>query len=354
MNRTEQQSEIYRYLAGRRVLVTGGTGSVGTALVRQLLQQRVAEIKILSRNTDNHDKLRALYADEAERLVFVQGSVESEETVNTAMQGVDIVYHVAAMKHIPGCENDPIKATMINVLGSNNIFMAACASETVKKVVAVSTDKAISPDSVMGASKIIMERTALKYARELREAGKAPAICIVRPGNVMASQGSVLPFFLRQIKAGGPVTVTHDEMTRFVMTIPETANLLIKAAADAQGGEIYIKQMGSLRIYDLARVMVSEIAPLVGHDPAAMKIKIVGPRPGETFHEELVTDSEHPRTVTYADMYKIYPQYHVPDDAVIVDKALLATKTAPAMTDNEIIDLLRRLNYLDVTTLREN
>lgn len=291
------------YYSGKKILVTGGVGSIGSQLVRKLLTLDPAIIRVLDNNeTGLFDMEQDLHSNKIRTLV---GDIRDKERLIVAMDGIDYVFHASALKHVPLCEYNPFDAVKTNVLGTQNVLEAALRQE-VEKVINVSTDKAVSPTNVMGATKLLAERLTISanYYR-----GNKRTICSsVRFGNVMNSRGSVIPLFLKQIREGGPVTLTNKNMTRFFMDIPTAVDLILTANRIAKGKEIFILKMPAMRILDLAEVMIEQFAPKFGRSPKDIKIKTIGKRNGEKLYEELVTEEDAERACECEDMIIIHPQ----------------------------------------------
>jgi UDP-N-acetylglucosamine 4,6-dehydratase len=285
----------------KNILVTGGTGSIGSEIVRRLLRYRPRVVRVLS-NDEN-----GLFALEQElqsyaNIRFLVGDIKDKERLRRAMEGVTFVFHSAALKHVPLCEYNPFEAVKTNVLGTQNIIEVAM-EEQVEKLITISTDKAVNPVNVMGATKLLAERLTVS-ANYYRGARRTVFSC-VRFGNVLDSRGSVVPLFQSQIEKGGPVTLTDPDMTRFVMSIPRAIDLVFKAAEIAQGGEIFIFKMPALRIGDLATVIIKELAPRYGYTAESIEVTIVGKRPGEKNYEELLTEDEAINGYETEDMFII-------------------------------------------------
>lgn len=287
---------------GKSILVTGGTGSIGSIIVKKLLELNPKQIKVLSRDeTKQYNLAQELNYNPKVRLLI--GDIRNKDRVNKAMDNIDIVFHAAAMKHILACENDPFEAVETNVRGMQNIIDCAMANN-VEKVIGVSTDKATDPVSVMGCTKLLAEKMMLAHYK-----GTHPTkFCFVRFGNVLNSRGSVIPLFYKQIMAGGPVTVTNKEVRRFFMTIDEAVGLIFEAAGLMQDREIFIlKNMSVLKIYDLAEAMIGLYARKFGYDPKEIKIKITGLKLGERLHEKLLTEDEARFALENKGMFIILP-----------------------------------------------
>jgi UDP-N-acetylglucosamine 4,6-dehydratase/5-epimerase len=274
-------------------LITGGTGSWGRELTRRLLLQKPREIRIFSRNEFAQVEMQRSFP-KAENLRFMIGDVRDQYAVREACAGADYVFHLAALKHVPICEAQPEEALKTNVLGTQNIIRASIASR-VKKVIDVSTDKAVNPVNFYGLSKSLGEKLILQAD------DKSPYtrfVCI-RGGNVLGTNGSVVPLFYKQILERHEVTITSKEMTRFFLTIPDAIELLLVAAKTAIGGETFVMQMKTCRILDLARVMGEH---LTEHP---VTYREVGIRPGEKLHEVLVSSYEAPHTYPYEERYYV-------------------------------------------------
>lgn len=272
------------------ILVTGATGSIGSEIVRQLITHKPAAIRIFSRDEHKQYLMQGeLGPHGTHGIRYLLGDVRDEARLMRALEGVDYVFHCAAYKHVPFCEYNSFEAVKTNVIGTQNLIDAAI-SQGVKRVLLVSTDKAASPSNVMGATKLLAEKmmTSAMYL-----AGKhAIRFASVRFGNVLASRGSVLPLFIRQIRDGGPVTITHAGMARFFMSIPQAAGLTFQAMERMEGGELFILKMPVVNLGDLVDVLIEEVAPHFGKDPATIERRIIGSRPGEKLCEMLMTEEE--------------------------------------------------------------
>lgn len=290
--------------SGRRVLVTGVCGTVGGELLRQLIESGPEEILGIDNNESELFFLGQECCPPGTRVRFALGDVRDAPTLHRAMEGVDIVLHAAAFKHVHLCEQSPRDAIHTNVLGVQNVIDAAEANG-VERVVFTSSDKAVNPTSVMGTSKLMGER--LFTAADTRRRGAKPVFASTRFGNVLGSRGSVIPLFHRQIREGGPVTLTDTTMTRFIMTLREAVHLVMDSVFLARGGEVFVTKMPVVRIEDLAHVMVEELAPRYGHDPATMDIRVIGAKPGEKMYEELLNEEEVRRAMELPRYFVIRP-----------------------------------------------
>lgn len=283
----------HQKITGKTVLVTGGVGSIGSELVRRILTLTPKQVRIFDNNEFGLFESMKSYENNT-RVRFLLGDVRDKDRVNWAMQGIDTVFHTAALKHVALNEYSPFESVKTNVLGTQNLLQAALNNQ-VETFINISTDKAANPTSTMGASKLLAERLTVgaDYYK-----GKADTVfASVRFGNVLNSSGSVVPIFLKQIQQGGPVTVTDKNMVRYFMSIPDAVDLILKAAATATGGEIFILKMPALKVIDLAQTMIDSLVK------KPVEIKISGKRPGEKLYEKIVTRTEASLALELADMY---------------------------------------------------
>ena len=291
---------LSREFKGKNILITGGTGSIGMGLVKQLAKYNPKEIRIFSNDENSiFEAKENLGANHVYKLMV--GDVRDKDRLNLAIRNVDIVFHTAAMKHITICEDNPFDAVKTNVVGTSNILEASIIEE-VEKFVFISTDKATNPTSTLGGSKLLAERLTLDAGTY---AGKGKTkFAIVRFGNVLGSRGSVFQIFQNQIKMKKPLTVTDKRMTRFIMSISEAASMILKVTKILKDGEIYILKMPSIRIEDLAKGMLHVYGSRFPDYRNTSSLKITKPR-GERFHELLITNEEMPFCHDIGDMYKI-------------------------------------------------
>lgn len=291
------------FFKDKSILVTGGVGSIGSVLVKKLLELDPRVIRIFDNNeTGLYDLYNELQSKKIRPLI---GDIRDKERINRALEGIDIVFHASALKHVPLCEYNPFDAIKTNILGTQNM-MDAALDHAIDKVILISTDKAANPTNVMGATKLLAERltVSMNYYRGIR----STAFSCVRFGNVLNTRGSVVPLFKNQIAKGGPVTLTDSGMTRFMMTIPKAIDLVFKATEFSQGGEIFILKMPALRVKNLAEVMVEELAPGFGYKSEDIEIKNIGKRPGEKIYEELMTSYEAEYAYENEDMFIVLPE----------------------------------------------
>lgn len=287
-----------------RVLVTGVCGTVGRELVRQILRRAPAAVVGLDIDRRGLRRLHERHRS-AGRARFVLADVRDRAQLVDACHGIDVVFHAAALKDIVQCERDPVEAVRTNVLGTQNVIDAARACG-VTRVAFMSTDKAANPTSVLGSSKLVGEEL-VSAAHAERRGVAGPVFVSVRFGNVLGSSGSVVPVFARQIAAGGPVTLTDPAMTRFVMTLDEAVGFVIASALSGRGGEVLVKKMEVVRIEDLASVMVEELAAPSCGTFHRIPIRVIGARPGEKLHEDLISEDEVCRTVECEEQFVVLP-----------------------------------------------
>ena len=278
----------------RKLLITGGTGSFGNAVLRKYLKlDAYSEIRIFSRDEKKQDDMRQLYQND--RIKYYIGDVRDIESVRSAMKGVDYVFHAAALKQVPSCEFYPVEAVKTNILGADNVLTAAI-EEGVKRVVVLSTDKAVYPINAMGMSKALMEKVMIAKSREL-DNGKQ-VFCATRYGNVMASRGSVIPLFIDQLMAGKPITITDPEMTRFMLHLDEAVELVEFAFQNAQNGDIFVRKAPACTLAVLAQALKELL-------DADNEIRIIGTRHGEKIYETLVNREEMAKAIDLGDYYRI-------------------------------------------------
>ncbi len=341
---------MYKELFKRkRILITGGTGSFGHHIVRRLLKYEPAEIRIFSR--DENKQFHMSHELEVEEsyprkgnISFVIGDVRDKSSVLKAMEGIDLVYHAAALKQVPSCEYFVWEAIQTNIIGAKNVIEAAVEMK-VKKVIAISTDKAVKPVNAMGMTKALQEKL-ITSANYFNQNGETVFAC-VRYGNVVASRGSVIPLFKKQIEAGGPVTITTPDMTRFILTLNQAINLVFKATQLSVGGEIFVLKVPAVKITELAKVMIENLSP-----DKKIEIKEIGIRPGEKIHEVLVSETEAFRTVEEDDFYIILPQINLPATFKAYEKKKrvefveYSSDKTRFLQPEEILEVLRRERIL--------
>lgn len=339
---------------GKSILVTGACGTVGAELVRQLLtvpEYAPAEVVGIDNNESQLFFLDQQYLGDSRARFFVADIRDRDELLRK-LAGVDIVFHCAALKHVVLCERTPEQAVLTNIQGLQNVITAAHANG-VGKVIFTSSDKAVNPTNVMGTSKLMGER--LMTAANSNKRGKGPIFASTRFGNVLGSNGSVIPIFHNQIAKGGPITLTHRDMTRFVMSIEESVRLVIDSAILAKGGEVFITKMPVVRIEDLARAMCTELAPRYGYAPEDIQITEIGTKPGEKLYEELMSPEETRRALELERYFSVLPafrgiyhdiQYDYPDlVSTTVTNPYVSAEEVP-LTVEQIRALLKEYKLL--------
>lgn len=310
---------------GRRILVTGGSGTVGARMVARLVELEPAVVRVMGRDETKQFHQRQRYRHTRD-VRFLVGDVRDRDRLLRATEGIDVVLHCAALKHVESGEYNPFEATQTNVVGTQNVI-DACLANGVSTMILTSSDKAANPTSVMGASKLLAEKlvtAAMNYR------GARPTVfASVRFGNVLASRGSALELFADQVVAGEPVTVTDPAMTRFVMTTDRAVDLALHAAANAHGGEVFVFKMPVATLGDLVDATIDVLARRLGRDPASVERVIVGARPGEKPYEELMTEDEARRARDVGDMYAVLPAIDL--DGAAAQEAYAAADPAPAV-----------------------
>ncbi|WP_411348134.1 UDP-N-acetylglucosamine 4,6-dehydratase family protein [Paenibacillus sp. WLX2291] len=290
------------------VLITGGTGSIGSEIVRKILSYHPKTVRIYSRDESKQFDLQNELRD-FKNVRYLIGDIRDQKRLSYATEDVDYIFHAAALKHVPSCEYNPMEAVKTNVIGVQNVIEAAIEND-VKKVVAISTDKVVNPTNTMGATKLLSEK--LISAANLYKGSKGTIFSCVRFGNVMGSRGSVIPLFREQIIKNQSVTVTHQNMTRFMMSIPQAAQLVIDAASYSQGGEVFVLKMPILKITDLAKCLIDSYEKA---SKCSYRGEIIesGVRPGEKLYEELMTLDESERALENEKMYLIPSPFNLAD-----------------------------------------
>lgn len=283
----------------KTLLITGGTGSFGNAVLNRFLDTDIKEIRIFSRDEKKQDDMRHEYQarmpEASQKIKFFIGDVRDLASVKNAMHGVDYIFHAAALKQVPSCEFFPVEAVKTNVLGTENVLTAAI-EESVQSVICLSTDKAAYPVNAMGTSKAMMEKVIVAKSRTVDP--ERTKICCTRYGNVMCSRGSVIPLWIDQIKAGNPITITEPNMTRFIMSLEEAVDLVLFAFEHGTSGDILVQKAPACTIETLAKAVTSLFAP-------EHEIKIIGIRHGEKMYETLLTNEECAHAVDLGDFYRV-------------------------------------------------
>lgn len=335
---------------GKNILITGGAGSFGSAMLEHILDHKPKVVRVLDNNEEKLFHLEQRFKeDDCVRLLL--GDIRDKDRLHRAIEDIDIILHAAALKHVSSCEYNPFEAVRTNIIGTQNIIDMAI-NEEVEKVMLTSTDKAANPTNVMGTSKLMSEK--LIVAANYHKGSRDTVFSCVRFGNVMGSSGSVIPLFREQIINGGPVTVTDPEMTRFILSMDEALELVMKSIELAHGGEVFILKMPSIKIGILAELMVNELAPKYGYKPEDINIKKIEIKAGEKFHEDLMTEEELTRSLETDEFFIILPQLREVseidrsnyDHAKRPKATSFSSKDAKLLSRGEIRDLLINENLI--------
>jgi len=327
---------------GATLLITGGTGSFGNAVLDRFLNTDIGEIRVFSRDEKKQDDMRHKY--KSDKIKYYIGDVRDLPSVKNAMHGVDYIFHAAALKQVPSCEFFPLEAVKTNVLGTDNVLTAAIEAG-VKKVICLSTDKAAYPVNAMGTSKAMMEKVFVAKSKTVSP--KKTLICGTRYGNVMCSRGSVIPLFVEQIKAGKPLTITEPTMTRFIMSLEEAVELVLFAFEKAESGDIMVQKAPASTIGDLAQA-VKELFH-VNND-----IKIIGIRHGEKMHETLLTNEECAQAIDMGDFFRVpadkrdlnYDKFFTDGDQLRNELTEFNSGNTDILTVEEVKEKLMTLQYI--------
>ena len=333
----------------RTLLITGGTGSFGNAVLNRFLRTDIKEIRIFSRDEKKQDDMRheyqARYPEDFEKIKFYIGNVRDLQSVKNAMHGVDYIFHAAALKQVPSCEFFPLEAVKTNVMGTDNVLTAAI-EEGVKKVICLSTDKAAYPVNAMGTSKAMMEKVIVAKSRTVSP--EETSICCTRYGNVMCSRGSVIPLFIEQIKNGMPITITEPQMTRFIMSLEEAVELVLFAFEKAESGDIMVQKAPACTIDTLAKAVIK----IFHGDPST--IKVIGIRHGEKMYETLLTNEECANAIDLGNFYRVpcdkrdlnYDKYFVEGDTERNKLTEFNSNNTNLLNVDEVAEKLMELEYI--------
>ncbi len=331
------------------LLITGGTGSFGNAVLRRFLDSDIREIRIFSRDEKKQDDMRHRFQNP--KIKFYIGNVRNRESVDIAMAGADYVFSAAALKQVPSCEFFPMEAVRTNIEGTNNVLLSAIEHK-VKKVVVLSTDKAAYPINAMGISKAMMERVAIAKARELGD-GAETVICCTRYGNVMASRGSVIPLWVDQMMEGLPITITDPNMTRFMITLDDAIDLVLFAFTHGHNGDMFVQKAPAATLNTLVTALkeiYAEVDPKYGET----EVKVIGTRHGEKQYETLVTREEMARAVDMGDYFRIpcdardlnYDKFYIDGDKSITAMEDYHSLNTRQLDVKGMKDLLMRLRFI--------
>jgi len=336
----------------KTIMITGGTGSFGNAVLRRFLNTEVKEIRIFSRDEKKQDDMRREFSDS--KIKFYIGDVRDYDSVFNAMGGVDFIFHAAALKQVPTCEFFPVQAVKTNILGAENVIRSAIINQ-IKKVIVLSTDKAVYPINAMGMSKALMEKVMIAYSRQQPDNGTV--LCGTRYGNVMASRGSVIPLFIEQIKAGKPITITDPDMTRYMMSLEEAVELVVYAYQHGKQGDIFVQKSPASTIKDLAQALVEIFE-------AETEINIIGTRHGEKKHETLVNREEMAKAVDLPGYYQIpadtrdlnYNKYFSNGEERVSELQEYTSENTERLSVSDVREKLLSLDYVraELNEYREN
>jgi UDP-glucose 4-epimerase len=325
------------------LMITGGTGSFGNAVLNHFLDSDIKEIRIFSRDEKKQEDMRIEYKND--KLNFIVGDIRDFDSINNAMRDVDFLFHAAALKQVPSCEFYPMQAIKTNLLGAENVLEAAARND-VKKVVVLSTDKAVYPINTMGMSKAMMEKLSISKARDSRVQKNGGIICADRYGNVMASRGSIIPLFIKQIKEGKPLTITDSRMTRFMMSLKDSVNLVLFAFENAEPGDIFVQKSPAATVETLAKALKELFN-------ANNEIQIIGARHGEKMYESLCGREEMAKAIDMEKFYRVpadfrdlnYTKYVQEEGHLLVESEYNSNNTKRLNVD-ELKELLLTIDYV--------
>lgn len=325
------------------LMITGGTGSFGNAVLKHFINSDIKEILIFSRDEKKQEDMRIQHRND--KLNFIVGDIRNFKSINNAMRGVDYLFHAAALKQVPSCEFYPMQAIETNLLGAENV-MEAAAINNVQKVVVLSTDKAVYPINTMGMTKAIMEKLAISKARDSRVKDNNGIICATRYGNVMASRGSIIPLFIKQIKEGSPLTITNPKMTRFMMSLENSVELVLFAFENANAGDIFVQKSPAATVETLATAL-KELFNVNN------EIQIIGERHGEKLFESLCGREEMAKATDMGNFYKVPADYrdlnytkYVQEEGQKLNCDEYNSNNTKQLNVEELKDLLLTLDYV--------
>jgi len=341
-------------LEEKRILITGACGTIGSELIKQILTKyQPKELLAMDNNESEIFFLQQGYSNFENFTPFL-GDIRDRDKLCRRTQGIDLIFHCAAFKHVEMCERSPMEAVQTNILGVQNVIYAAFENN-VGRVLFTSSDKAVNPTNVMGTSKLMGER--LMTSANTHRQKRLPLFFTTRFGNVLGSRGSVLPVFNAQIKKGGPITLTDQKMSRFVMTVQDAVRLVMDTVQLGKGGEVFVTKMPVVMIESLAEVMIEELAPKYRYNPEDIEIKLIGPKPGEQLFEELMNGEEISRSMELEDYFVILPafrgfyheiEYRYPNLVRdVVERPYISCKEAP-ISNRELRDYLQKNGLLSM------
>ncbi len=324
------------------ILLTGGTGSFGNAVLNKFINSGFKELRIFSRDEKKQNDMRLKYADS--RLKFIVGDVRDFNSIDNAMQNVDFVFHAAALKQVPSCEFFPLEAVKTNILGASNTIDAA-AKNKVERLIVLSTDKAVYPINAMGISKAMMEKIMISKSRNIHN--NKTKMCGTRYGNVMASRGSVIPVFTEQILSGQPITMTNPDMTRFLMSLEDSVDLVLHAFSNMDNGDIFVQKSPASTIHDLAIALMEVFKK-------ETEIKIIGTRHGEKLYETLLAKEEKAKAIDQNNFFKVpadsrdlnYDEFFEKGEVDILDNEEYNSHNTSRLDVKGVMKLLKKLPYI--------
>ena len=333
------------------LLVTGGTGSFGNAVVSRFINTDIKEIRIFSRDEMKQDDMRKLYNND--KLKFYIGDVRDQNSVDDVMRDVDYMFHAAALKQVPSCEFHPMQAVKTNIVGTENVLNSAI-NAGVKKVIVLSTDKAVYPINAMGISKAMMERVAVAKGRNVAET----MIAVTRYGNVIASRGSVIPLFINQLRSGAPITITNPKMTRFMMSLDQAVELVLFAFENGKSGDIFVQKAPAVTI----ELLVNTIKNIIGRPKH--EVKTIGTRHGEKLYETLLTKEEMVKAIDMGEYFRIpadtrdlnYNKFFEEGEEVLNEAGEYHSHNTHRLNGGELTDLLLNLREIkgDIDEFKKN
>jgi len=344
---------VSKSLKSSVVTITGGTGSFGSTIVKQLLTEEVSQIRVFSRDESKQDQMRKDLKDE--RVKFIIGDVRDQFSTEQAIDGSDYVFHAAALKQVPSCEFFPMQAVATNISGSSNV-LAAAVKYNIKSIVCLSSDKAVYSINAMGMTKALMEKVAQSYARNFPES--KTKISITRYGNVMMSRGSVIPLFLEQIRRGEPISITNPMMTRFMMSLEDSVSLVKYAFINASNGDLFVRKAPACTV----ETLVAAVTKIMGVD-GKVKINHIGTRHGEKLYESLLGSEEGSRAIDRGDYYQVpldarsldYQIYFEKGQPDVSEEAAYTSHNTNQLTVDQVVELIRRLpefiQYKEINSL---
>jgi UDP-N-acetylglucosamine 4,6-dehydratase len=335
---------LERMIQGKNILITGGTGTIGSALVRKILGYQPAVVRIYSRDETKQLELLLSLKNPA-NVRYLIGDIRDSERLGKAFEDIDYVFHTAALKHLPACEFNPFEAIKTNVIGTQNLIDQSIA-KGVKLVIGISTDKVVNPSSILGTTKLLAEK--LLIAANFSKGRHRTIFSCVRFGNVAGARGSVIPVFLDQLSRHETLTVTDPQMTRFIMSTDEAVDLVLKAASLAGGGEIFIFTMPSVKVNDIAEAIAGRFMKVTGE---TVKIEISGLRPGEKLHEELIVTDELHKTFRYENLLILASDYgHLPPGIPLdlSNPPVLSSDAQEPLSQTEILELVKPVDRCNI------